>query len=114
MNHYTHWSPCALQLVLPALTQNWITNGHNEPIGRRRSFREWLSLDVPDQMQRTEHGDARHERIDEPAVVEEAEHVIALRSDGISNRAAIAAGSKDQPTLWPQLWVATAKGTATR
>jgi hypothetical protein len=99
MNHDTHWSPCALQHVLPALAQDWIANGHHEPIGSRRSFREWLSLDVPDQMQRTEHGDARHELIDESAVVEEAEHGIALRSDGISNRAAMAAGTEDQPTV---------------
>ena len=26
----------------------------------------------------------------------------------------MAAGSEDQPTVWNQLWVATAKGTATR
>ena len=45
---------------------------------------------------------------------EEPKHDLALRSDGISNRAAMAAGSEDQPTVWHQLWDATAKGTATR
>jgi hypothetical protein len=114
MNHYTHWSPCALQHVLPALAQDWIANGHHEPIGSWRSFRAWLGLDVPDKTQGSKHGDAGHKLIGRTAVVEETEHGIALRSDGISNRAAMAAGSEDQPTVWHQLWDATAKGTATR
>ena len=59
-------------------------------------------------------GDGRHELIGWTAVVEEPKHGIALRSDGISNRAAMVAGSEDQPTVWHQLWDATAKGTATR
>jgi len=71
-------------------------------------------LDVPGQTQRTEHGDAGHKLIGGATVVEEPNHVIALRSDGISNRAAMAAGSEDQPPMWHQLWDATAKGTATR
>ena len=59
-------------------------------------------------------GDGRHELIGGVTVVEEANNDLALRSDGISNRAAMAAGSEDQPTVWHQLWDATAKGTATR
>ena len=60
-----------------------------------------------------EQGDAVHELISGTDVVEEAEHDICHRSEGISNRAAMAAGSEDQPTVWRQLWDATAKGTAT-
>ena len=45
---------------------------------------------------------------------EEPKHDIDLRSDGIGNRASMTAGSKVQPTLWHQLWDATAKGAATR
>jgi hypothetical protein len=103
MNHYTHLRPCALEHLLPALAQSWIANGHHEPIGRRRSFRAWQGLDVPGQTQRTKHGDARHNLIGGSAVVEEAEHGIAMRSDGISNGATMAAGSEDQPTQWNQL-----------
>jgi hypothetical protein len=114
MNHCAHRSSCSFQHLLPTLAKDWIANCHHEPIGSRRSFREWLSLDVPDQMQRTKHGDARHELTGGTAVVEEAEHVIALRIDGIGNRAAMAAGTEDQPTVWHQLLDATAKGTATR
>ena len=57
---------------------------------------------------------ARHELIGEVTVVKETNHVIALRSDGIGNRTSMAARSEDQPTVWHQLWDATAKGTATR
>jgi len=32
MNDCTHWSPCALKHVLPAMAQDWIANGHHEPI----------------------------------------------------------------------------------
>ena len=59
-------------------------------------------LNDPGQTQRTKHGNAGHKLIDGTALVEEAEHGIALRSDGISNSAAIAAGSEDQPTVWHQ------------
>jgi len=114
MNHYTNWSLCALQHVLPVLAKSWIANGHHASIRGRRSFRIWLGLDVPSQTQGSVHGDAGHKLISGTAVVEEAEHSIALRSDDISNRAAMAAGSEDQPTVWHQLWDATAKGTATR
>ena len=106
MNHHTHGSSCGFQHLLPALAQDWIANGHHEPIGSRRS--------VPGQTQGSKHRDARHKLISGTAVVEEPEHGIALCSDGISNRAAMAAGSEDQPTVWHQLWDATAKGTATR
>ena len=82
--------------------------------GSRRSFGAWLGLDVPGQTQVSKHVDAGHLLIGGTGVIEEAEHVIALRSDGIGNRAAMAAGSEDQPTLWHRLWNATAKGTATR
>ena len=114
MNDYAHWSPCALQHVLPALAQDWIANGHHEPIRGRRPFRAWLGHDVPGQTQRTKHRVARHELIGGATVVEEANNDLALRIDGISHRAAMAAGSEDQPTVWHQLWDATAKGTATR
>jgi len=97
-----------------ALAQIWIANGHHEPIGWRRTFKTLQGLDVPSQTQGSKHGNAGHELISGTAVVEEANHVIALRSDGISNRAAMAAGSEDQPTMWHQPWDATAKGTATR
>ena len=89
-----------------ALVQVWIANGHHEPIGSQHS--------VPGQTHGSKHEDTGHKLIGGTAVVEEAEHGIALRSDGISNRAAMAAGSEDQPTVWHQLWDATAKGAATR
>ena len=114
MNHHTHGSSCGFQHLLPALAQDWIAKGHHEPIGSRRSFRAWLGHDVPGQTQGSEHRDARHELISGTAVIKKPNHGIALRSDGISNRAAMTAGSKDQPTVWHQLWDATAKGTATR
>ena len=114
MNDHTHGSSCGFQHLLPALAQDWIANSHHEPIGSRRSFRAWQGLDVPGQTQGSEHGDARHKLIGGTAVVEEPKHGIALRSDGIGNQAAMAAGSEDQPTVWHQLWDATAKGTATR
>ena len=99
---------------MPALAQDWIANGHHEPIRGRRPFRAWLGHDVPGQTQRTKHRDARHELIGGVTVVEEPNPNIALRSDGISNRAAMTAGSEDQPTVCHQLWDATEKGTATR
>jgi hypothetical protein len=114
MNHYTHWSPCALQHVLPALAQDWIANGHHAPIGERRSLWRQQGLDVPSHTQGSEHGNAGHKLIGGTAVVEEAEHGIALPSDGISNRVAMAAGTKDQQTLRHQLLDATTNGTATR
>ena len=106
MNNYTHWSSCGFQHLLPALAKSWIANGHHKPIGSQRS--------VPGQTQGAEHGDGGHKLIGGATVVEEAKHGIALRSDGIGNQAAMAAGSEDQPTVWHQLWDATAKGTATR
>ena len=99
MNRYPHWSSCGLKHLLPALAQDWIANGHNKPIGSRRSFRALLVLDDPGQTQRAKHGDTGHKRIGGTAVIEEAEHGIALRSDGISNSAAMTAGSEDQPTV---------------
>jgi hypothetical protein len=103
MNDYTHWSRCALQHVLPALAQDWIANGHHKPIGSRRSFRAWLGLDDPGQTQGAKHEDAGHKLIGGTAVIEEAEHGIALGSDGIGNRAAMAAGTEDQPPVFHQL-----------
>ena len=114
MNHHTHGSSCGFQHLLPTLAKDWIANSHHAPIGERRSLWGQQGLDVPGQTQGSEHGKAGHKLIGGTAVIEEAEHGIALRSDGISNRAAMAAGSEDQPTLWHQLWDATAKGTATR
>jgi hypothetical protein len=102
MNHHTHCSSCGLQHLLPVLTKDRIANTNHESIGRRRSFRAWQGLDVPGQTQRTKHGDAGHEIIGGTAVIEEPNHDITLRSDGISNRAAMAARSKDQPTVWHQ------------
>jgi hypothetical protein len=67
-----------------------------------RNFRALQDFDVPGQTQRTKHGDAGHEIIVGTAVIEEPNHDITLRSDGISNRAAMAARSKDQPTVWHQ------------
>ena len=106
MDSRTHGSSCGFQHLLPALAQVWIANSHHEPIGSRR----W----VPGQTQGAEHGDGGHKLIGGTAVIKKPKHGIALRSDGISNRAAMAAGSEDQPTVWHQLWDATAKGTATR
>jgi hypothetical protein len=103
MNQHTHSSSWGFQHLLPVLTKGRIANTNHESIGRRRSLRAWQGLGVPGQTQRTKHGDAGHEIIGGSAVIEEPNHDITLRFDVISNGAAMAATSKDQPTVCCQL-----------
>jgi len=103
MNNHTEGSVCSLEHLLPALAEGGMTDGHHTAIRCRQPFRGWQGLELRGERQSPDHGYAVHELTGGTDVVEKTEQGVTLSADGISNGATMATGSKDQPTVWPQL-----------